>query len=361
MPTDPQATDTASHRQAQRERLRATIAWAHKLRSALAPLVASRGKEVHFRPSSTGVAMVGLLPERPQRGQSGVVNLERLVNDFDARFATHCRDVEQGRMTGEKVLQSFLISEANQNSSELLSLNIASRRSDTPVELLFITDELSLPTAGGQAVCDLLALRRDKGRCRPVLLELKDRRTLKRLVEQVERYAPLIDEHADLFAELFGALLGEPVTFDGPTERWIVWPEVPGTLRDPRESELRALGIRVVTYQFHESERAYSFVVGDGISPKPTGVFRIGSVRDPRVTMLSPLGAGEGFATFTSDFEGKPAFVVDCGTLSEFVDEDEDEHNAPIMVHLFETELARTTYLEHMAPSALGRRHVGRS
>ena len=31
---------------------------------------------------------------------------------------------------------------------------------------------------------------------------------------QVEGYAKLIDEHAELFAELYGALLGQAVTFD---------------------------------------------------------------------------------------------------------------------------------------------------
>ena len=40
----------------------------------------------------------------------------------------------------------------------------------------FVTDEISLPTEEGKIVCDLLALRRDGGRCVPVLLELKDAR-----------------------------------------------------------------------------------------------------------------------------------------------------------------------------------------
>jgi hypothetical protein len=102
-----------------------------------------------------------------------------------------------------------------------------------------------LPVAKGKIVCDILALRRDGGRCVPALLELKDDRLLSRLVEQVSGYSELVDEHADSFAELFGALLGEDVRFDGPTEKWIVWPSAkPGM--DPREDELAAKGIRVV-------------------------------------------------------------------------------------------------------------------
>ncbi len=68
------------------------------------------------------------------------------------------------------------------------------------------------------------------------------------LVEQVDGYAKLIDEHADLFAGFFGALLGHDLTFDGPTQKWIVWPQA-GDGVDPREAELRELGVRGVGYR----------------------------------------------------------------------------------------------------------------
>jgi hypothetical protein len=163
-------------------------------------------------------------------------------------------------VTGEKALQSLLIREAYKNGRRMTPINIASKLTNEPVDLLFVTDELALPVMGKEMVCDVLALRRDGGRCTPVLLELKDRRMLTRLVEQVEGYSVLVDEHADLFAELFGALLGEDVRFEAPTERWIVWPG-PRVGRDPREAELRTRGIRVVTYAEHEG--AYSVRVGD--------------------------------------------------------------------------------------------------
>ena len=90
------------------------------------------------------------------------------------------------------------------------------------VELVFITDEISLPVESGKIVCDILALRVDGGRSIPVLLELKTDRMLGRLVVQVEGYARIIDEHARLFEELYGALLGRPVEFNGGAEKWIV-------------------------------------------------------------------------------------------------------------------------------------------
>lgn len=231
----------------QRRRLEATISWAESIRQELQPVLNAHGDRVHFRPSSTGVAMVGLLHDRPQRGKSGLRDLERTAAEFEALFATHCRDVEHGRPTGEKALQSFLIRESYKNGRRLHPINVASATTNAPVELVFVTDEIPLPVDGGKMVCDLLALRRDGGRSTPVLLELKDDRMLTRLVEQVEGYSVLIDEHAELFAKLFGALLGETVRFDGPTEKWIVWPAA-GDTRDPREEELRAKKIRVVGY-----------------------------------------------------------------------------------------------------------------
>jgi hypothetical protein len=53
--------------------------------------------------------------------------------------------------------------------------------------------------------------------------------------------------------------LGEPVKFDGPTEKWIVWPAT-GRGTDSREEELRAKGIRVVGYAIQNDR--YTFTVG---------------------------------------------------------------------------------------------------
>jgi hypothetical protein len=93
----------------QRARLEATVGWARRIRATLQPLLEEHGNRVHFRPSSTGVAMVGLLHDRPQRGKGGIRNLERLSSDFESMFQEHCHDVEHGRVTGEKALQSALI------------------------------------------------------------------------------------------------------------------------------------------------------------------------------------------------------------------------------------------------------------
>ena len=210
-------------------RLQATIGWARKIRTTLQPVLEANRSRVHFRPSSTAVAMVGLLHDRPQRGKSGIRDLDRLVRNFEALFAEHCRDIEHGRVTGEKALQSALIREAYGNGRKLASVNVASESTDDPVDLTFITDEIPLPVENGKMVCDILALRRDAGRSTPVLIELKDDRMLARLVEQVDCYAALMDAHGDLFAELFGALLGEDVRWE-PSRGGALFPHLFGPL-----------------------------------------------------------------------------------------------------------------------------------
>lgn len=237
----------------------ATVAWAERIRSELSPILRANGHRVHFRPASTGIAMVGLLPDRPQRGNSGIRDLRRLRDDFESLFTRHCVEVAQGRITGEKALQSFLIRDAQAHDGHLAALNEASRATSGPVDLVFVTDEIALPVESGKIVCDLLALRTDGGRSTPVLLELKDSRQLTRLVEQVEGYGLLIDEHAELFAKLYSALLGRAVVFDRPTEKWIVWP-MAGERLDPKERELTERGIRVVGYE--ERDGRFRFRVG---------------------------------------------------------------------------------------------------
>jgi hypothetical protein len=233
------------------------------MRETLGPLMLANGDRVHFRPSSTGVGMIGLLPDRPQRGKSGLRNLERAARDFEQLFGAHCRDVSQGRITGEKALQSFLIRNAYGHGRRLACLNEASATTNAPVDLVFVTDEIPVPAEQGKIVCDILAFRAEGDRGVPVLLELKDDRMLTRLIAQVESYAALIDEHVDLYSELFSAVLGEALSLTGPCEKWIVWPSA-GAGRDPREEELLARGVRLVGYR--AAGDGFQFSVGQGVA-----------------------------------------------------------------------------------------------
>lgn len=243
---------------AQRDRLRRTIEWARKIEQHLAPIRARHAGRVHFRPASTGISMVGLLPDRPQRGKSGITNLARLAADFDAVFRSHCVDCEHGRPTPEKRLQSHLLADAYRHDRQMRTL--AAPDLGSPPR--FITDELALPVDGGKIVCDLFALSGDH----PVIIELKPGRQKQRLVEQVTTYAALVEEHIASFAELCSVILGREVQLRAPCERWIVWPSAAGHMQDPQEDALAALGIRVVG--FEERDEGFTFRVGRAVAAR---------------------------------------------------------------------------------------------
>jgi hypothetical protein len=239
----------------QRAHLVGVIAWAGKLKAKLGPLLVAEGHRVHFRPTSNGVTMVGLLHHRPQRGLGGIKDLDRVTGNFEALFREHCQDIPQGRGTDEKELQSYLIREAHKNARHLEPINAAARVGGQKLDLVFVTDEIPLPGDQKNIVCDILALRRDEaGRQIPVVVELKSERALTRLLEQVGGYARLVDLHADLFAQLYAAMLGESVTFGGACEKVIVWPTPSGGGPEPRAAELAAVGVTVVGYE-QDAER----------------------------------------------------------------------------------------------------------
>ena len=156
-----------------------------------------------------------------------------------------------------------MIAQAYQNHRRMVSLNKAAEATASPVELVFVTDEIAMPTTGdgkGRIVCDILALRAAEDGLVPVIIKLKTERQLKRLVEQVTDYAALVDRHADLFAELCAATFGAPAGTVAPCEKWVVWP-VKGEALDPKEGELAAAGIRVVGYE--QTNGGYNFRVGE--------------------------------------------------------------------------------------------------
>ncbi len=245
----------------QHAHLQQVVHWAERIDHDLHNLVRRRDMPVFFRPGASGISMVGLTAERPQRGKSGITNLNKLRENFEEQFQTHCIRIDQGRETPEKQLQSFLVRNSICGSAEqwITPLNEASAETVTPVKLRFATDEIPLPYKGGKIVCDILAVRQTSTGNVPVVIELKSGREMKRLIEQVTGYAAIIDRHLELFRRLFSVLLRENLKLDGPCEKWIVWP-MAGTETDPRGNELAAHGIRIVGYE--RLEDGFQFRVG---------------------------------------------------------------------------------------------------
>lgn len=230
--------------------LKNIVRWARQIPDALGKIHAQYGAHVHLRPTSNGVTMLGLTPGRPQRGTGGLRDLEAVVQDFERLFAEHCVPEGQGRDTPEKELQSALIRDAYENGGRMSLLGAATAGTSDEVVPIFLTDEIVMPTdAGGRILCDLLAVRPlDDRSFRPIVIELKSERQLKRLTEQVESYALLVEEQLAGFEALASALLAQDARLVCPCERWIVWPDARPGEPDPREAELAQLGIRVVTY-----------------------------------------------------------------------------------------------------------------
>lgn len=227
--------------------LEKVIGWAGRIRETLDPIALGRAGDVHFRPSSGGVAMVGLQADRPQRGKSGFRDLDRLAREFEDLYERHCVSVSQGRPTPEKQLQSWLTGNAYRHERRMVALDSALADG---VETLFVADELALPVAENRrVVCDMLALRRaPDGTCRPAVIELKAAREMTRLIEQVQGYSACVEALSAHFERLFTSVLGYDITFAGPPEQWIVWPQA-GETADPREDALAAQGIRLVGYR----------------------------------------------------------------------------------------------------------------
>jgi len=238
--------------------LGAVTEWARGVRKTLEPIATQRAGAVHFRPSSGGVAMVGLRPDRPQRGRSGFRDLDRLARDFDALYTTHCVTPPHGRPTPEKRLQSWLTADAYRHERRMMAFDSAVGES---TKTIFVGDELALPVGEKRRiVCDVLALRmKSNGECAPAVIELKAAREMTRLVEQVQNYAACIDGLRSEFERLYSTILGRDIVFDGPVEQWIVWPQA-GVTADPREDALAKQGIRLVGYR----EEGTSFALRAG-------------------------------------------------------------------------------------------------
>ena len=260
--------------EAQRAHLEMTIRWAEKLRGRAAEMERELGGKAVFRPSSTGVAMIGLTSGNPQRGpRIPVRELSDSEADPEDLFRRYCTGVP-GRPTPEKRLQSFLISRSLRADRNLEPLNAASLRTSAPVDLTFMIDEIPVfPVRGKKTLCDLLAIRKAGTGFVPVVIELKSSRQMTRLIEQVTTFAALVDTHRDLYERLFSAFCPSPIAFIGPCEKWIVWPALKRR-PDPREEEFAAAGIRVVGYE--TAGDGFTFRVGRslaGVMPRALSAY----------------------------------------------------------------------------------------
>ncbi len=188
------------------ESLTNLITIAHDMHQHLSDIIALKNGAVHFRPTANGVTMVGLSPDRPQRGKGGY-KADQLKSNFDEEFEKHCVNIPQGRPTPEKQLQSYLISDAYRHNRQMMALQSLLPPAEK-TSLIFVTDEISLAHGGQKIVCDILALNRTSTGDIPVLMELKSERAMTRLIQQLNDYVAVINAYHAQYEALFSALLG---------------------------------------------------------------------------------------------------------------------------------------------------------
>jgi hypothetical protein len=83
---------------------------------------------------------------------------------------------------------------------------------------------------------------------------------------------------------------------------------------------------------------------------------KVGSTRHPRITHLRRIGGGEGFGTCCGGFERSPAFIVDCGTMGDVLNE-EDRCLDSVTVRICEDDSVRARCIDELrreSPAALG-------
>lgn len=227
--------------------LELTTGWATTVRSELGDIQGQEGHRVWFRPTTTGFGMVGLLIAKPQLGTS-YTSTAKVLTDFESEFSRQCDGPGPKRYTPEKRIQSYLVADALTHERRMEALDEA---------LVFLTDELVIPSIEGDQRLDMLALRRLPQGARLVLIELKSERAMTELLRQAQTYSGFLDNHMTSLSDLASAILGEPVEITEPCERWVVWPATGNSESEPRIPEFTAHGIRVVGYR--ESGESFEF------------------------------------------------------------------------------------------------------
>lgn len=222
-----------------------TVHWARLIDEHLGHLQRKHAKRVQFRPKAGGVTMVGLLPTHPQLGTdyASIPRLQTLRTTFEEDFARHCASAPPGRDTEEKELQSFLVSNAQQNAGAMELLNAAAG-----TDFVFLTDEITFPSRIGDDRCDILAVRDLDTRPRLAVIELKSTRAMTELLRQTARYSAILDNHMGRLSELARVRLGRHVLLEPPTGKWVIWPWK-GDGPDPRRAAFAAERVGLVTYR----------------------------------------------------------------------------------------------------------------
>lgn len=189
--------------------------------------------EVHFRGNLNSISFISISHEKPELGVK--CNLHRkwdeeIIQNYINRIKA--KPVPQ-RPTPEKLLQSWIIRKSRENNNFFTFDN----------SIRFITSELAIvDDIKGKIVPDILGFDTEKNRL--VIIEIKSKRNLGRLIEQVKNFENIIYKNLYFFnelLELFGyQIKNEPL-------KVIIWPK-------PKKMSLSDLGSRNIIEYIYETK-----------------------------------------------------------------------------------------------------------
>lgn len=174
---------------------------------------------------------------------------------YDACEHGHENDYRPSSTKTEHKIQAFLIHHALVNGQRLLG--ILKGFDDVLDELIFVTDELST----GKLRADIIALGGKNGRYFPVFIELKVKRELKRLMEQLEGAQALMNIAGEHFTKMLSAASGIPhekISFDD-YRLMIVWPASISGQEDKRVVKARSEEGTLFAEFCKQGEEEYAF------------------------------------------------------------------------------------------------------
>lgn len=190
------------------------------------------------------------------------------LNDKNGDELGWCRDISEAMELGvgtdhnpkankpEHRIQAYLIREALQNE---LRLHQAFEGFEKEFdELIFVTDELNLEAGEDKLRADIIAVGGKNGKYFPVFIELKNKRALSELVDQLKKAKTKLWENEEArgpFAEFLNAVSGVDVDTSAKAKMMLIWPASTSGNESERVKEAREEGFLIAnfepSYRFH--------------------------------------------------------------------------------------------------------------
>lgn len=191
-------------------------------------------KEAHFRANEDSFSLISLNPNTPQLGKS---NLKTKGKGIEALYSEEFASLKSPkRPTPEKRLQAWIISNALNNNGKL----------PFDENIKFITSELAIKNdIGVRVVNDILGYcEKDKQIC---VIELKSKRLMQELINQVKDFEDIILKNQTFFTELLSLYDIKNSNGFQKVKKIIVWPHAETSPKEEFKKE--DVDILEITYR----------------------------------------------------------------------------------------------------------------